>query len=363
MRQPGSKSLSILIFTLVLPASVRADSVAAPEPAGGVFMHWEVPNASRQSALELARGTASRAYAAELLKALHTAPDTLAAKIETTAASAELPWPALEAALMALEDALVHKRREQVPAALMRLLSNWQALTLVPHEESASVGDALFSIAARAQGLENRWRHDEARVLGAKLLTQGADRFLSQWSVQTDAASRAGLLDALDRADRDALRAIVADAQNVAKSTADLRAPASRAALALHDVDAMATMIAFGAGAETRALLQATAERLNADELTALLLKLRRDADTAQLALAIGVWSQALAGHQRAEQLLLDWLEDAELGSSAALALSLRPTPETRAKLHVRAAVPDTSLAAQRARLALQLDQDSELPL
>jgi hypothetical protein len=312
--------------------------------------------------VRLAANPASQTLATDLRMTLQMAPDNVVAKIDQLMAHDALPWPVRESALLAFVGALGDLRRDQVPAELMARLSAWQAHTLVPHEEMATLGAAQFPIAARAQGVENRWRRDEARTLGAELLNQGAEVFLLQWSNETDAAARAGLLDALDQASRDQLRTLFDVAHREARSSSNFRIPAGRAALALHDVQALSTMIAIGAGAETRLLLQAAAQQLNVIEMTRVLTELQRESAKPQLALAIGVWSQALAGQPKAETLLLGLLDDAELGSSAALALALRPSSGALDKLHRRAATPDNSLGARRARLALQPDLVSELP-
>lgn len=362
MWRPIAKISSVLIGALGFSAAVETDAAATRRDSRAAPGAWAAPNASQVEARYLADRADSRAFALELRRALHKAPDTVLEKIDAAIAGGELPWPAVESALMQLQDALGQLRRDQVPADLMARLSAWPARTLVAHEEMATLGTALYPIAARAQGLENRWHRAEARALGAKQLDQDADIFLTQWAATTDGAARAGLLDALDQAPPHRLRALLNLTRLAAKSSSDLRIPLSRAALALHDVDAMSTLLALGGGAEMRPLLQAAAERMNADTLTALLSRLRHDADTPTLALAIGVWSPALSGHAPAERLLFGWLDDAELGSSAALALSAHPSPTARAQLNALAATPATSLGAQRARLALQLDQVAEMP-
>jgi hypothetical protein len=362
MWRPIAKISSVLIGALGFSAAVEADAAAAQRDSRAAPGAWAAPNASQAEAKYLADRADSRAFALELRNALQLAPETVLEKIDAAIAAGDLPWPAVEAALMQLQDALGQLHRDQVPGDLMARLSAWQARTLVAHEEMASLGTALYPIAARAQGLENRWRRDEARALGAEQLGQGIQIFLTQWAATTDAAARAGLLDALDQAPASRLRALLNVTRQSAKASSDRRIPLSRAALALHDVGAMSTLLALGGGAEMRPLLQSVAARMNADELTALLSQLRRDADTPTLALAIGVWSPMLSGHAPAEKLLLDWLDDADIGSSAALALSVQPSPSARARLNALAATPATSLGARRARLALQLDQVAEMP-
>ncbi len=362
MRRPHSSALATLIRSWAFTALACAWSAHAIVDPIAAPVVWDAPNWSQAEAVRLAGSPASQALAAELRVTLQTAPDAIIAKIDQLMTHDAQPWPVRESALLAFVGALGDLRREQVPAELMARLSAWQARTLVPHEEMATLGAALFPIAARAQGLENRWRRDEARTFGAELLNQGADVFLVQWSNQTDAAARAGLLDAVDQTTRDQLRSLFNFAHREAKSSQDFRVPAGRAALALRDVEAISTMIAIGTGAETRLLLEAAAQQLDVVEMTRVLAELRRKSAKPQLALAIGVWSRALAGQPKAETLLLGLLDDAELGSSAALALALRPSSGTLAKLHARAATPDDSLGARRARLALQPDLVSEMP-
>jgi hypothetical protein len=362
MRQPHSIALSMLIASLVFTASVSAWSANASTDSGDAPIGWDAPNWLRAEAAKLASGPASQALAADLRLALQTTPGTVVAEIDQLIIRDAVPWPVRESALLEFVGMLGDLRRDQVPPELMAALSAWQARTLVAHEEMATHGTALFPIAARAQGVENRWRRDEARARGAELLIQGADVFLTHWSNETAAAARAGLLDALDRASRSQLRTLFDIAQRKAKSSSDFRVPAGRAALALHDIEAISAMIAIGAGAETRLLLDAAAQQMDVVEMTRVLSRLQHESAKPQLALAIGMWSQSLAGQPKAETLLLGLLDDAELGSSAALALALRPSSDALAKLHARAATPDNSLGAKRARLALQPDLASEMP-
>lgn len=367
MQRSGSVSIPLLIGCAVLAASAAVSGAADNADMPAASANWAAPTWTAAAALVLARSSASQSLAAEFRHTLRTAPNTLSARLQAMTEQDDLPWPVREAALLRLVDDLGDLRRDQVPASVMSLLIHWQPRTLVAHEEMPSLGASLFPIAARAQGLENRWQREASAQLGAELLTSahhghGAEAFLAQWSSATDPAARAGLLDALAVTRTESVRAVLMQAQHDATALPDLAIVARQAALVLKDMGAMADLIHQGSASGLRATLQTLADTLDRDALTALLAKLERAGDRPRLGLAIGVWSQELSGYPPAEALLLDLLDDQEVGSSAALALAHAPSADALAKLHRRAAAPDVSNGAKRARLALQMDQTAEMP-
>jgi hypothetical protein len=335
---------------------------ALPTPTPAQVADWPAPNWQIDEAKVAAKSALTSQSSAQLNEVLQHQPDALVQAFETLAARSDLSWPIREAALMEFLNALASMQREQIPQDALAYLTRWQSKTRVPHEEMATLGAPLYDIAARAQGLQNLWRREAAMEAATAALKRGPVEFLTDWALQSEAATRAGFLDALDHSDRPTQSAVLAATDGTLHTHPDYAEVAARSALALRDLDAMRKLIVQGAGADTQALLRTCAAQLNADELHALLLRLRRDATDADVALAIGLWSSKLAGNAQAEALLLDLLGDPTLGSSAALALAQGSSSATRAELQSLAAAPDTSVRAARARLALQLDQVSEMP-
>lgn len=323
---------------------------------------WSSPNWQTEDALAVAKSAATNELTAGLRAVLLHNRDALLAELESLTARQDLSWPQREAALLQFVQSLDGLRRDQVPPAAIAFLAQWQSRTLVPHEEMSTLGTPLFNIAASAHGVQNRWRREEAQQRAIARLSTDPKGFLADWSQASDPATRAGLRDALNVSGRDALQQVLTAARAGSSANPELALVAGHAAIALRDAAAIRALIAQGAGSETRILLQASGDLLSVDQLVNMLVALRRDAGAPAVALAIGVWSNKLAGHQDAEDLLLEWLSDAELGSSAALALSVAPTAETLLQLQSQANATHTTLRAQRARLALRRDHISEMP-
>jgi hypothetical protein len=335
---------------------------ALPTPTPAQVADWPAPNWQIDEAKVAAKSALTSQSSAQLNEVLLHQPDALVQAFETLAARSDLSWPMREAALMQFLDALASMRREQVPQDALVYLTRWQSKTRVPHEEMATLGAPLYDIAARAQGLQNLWRREAAMEAATAALKRGPVEFLADWAQQSDAAMRAGFMDALDASDQPTQSAVLAATDGTLHAHPDYAEVAARAVLALRDPDAILKLIVQGAGADTQALLRACAELLDGDALYVLLLSLRHDAADADVSLAIGLWSSKLAGNAQAEALLLDLLSDPTLGSSAALALAQGSSSSTKAQLQALAAAPDTSARAARARLALQLDQVTEMP-
>jgi hypothetical protein len=320
---------------------------------------WPAPEWRADAALRQAKSTTASTIADALLDTLREHPDELAAALDALVARNDLSWPLREAAVMRLLQALDGTPRHRIPEDAVLLLAGWQPRTLVPHEEDASLGAPLFDIAARTHGLQNRWRREAVATRAKARARDDAEAFVTAWSASADAVERAGLLDALDAGGAALQRGVLEAALAAGPS---LRQPAAHAALALRDVDAMHALILHGAGNESRQLLDAIGQRLDARSLTALLIRLRTEAPPGTQALAIGLWSARLAGDADTEAVLLDLLGDAELGSSAALALQRAPSAAALKQLRMLALSPDVSPRAARARLALQIERSMEMP-
>ena len=354
--------MSPRIWILAVGLVAAAPMISAADTS--MSAAWAAPNWRIEDARFAAKNALIEQHAAALTDALQRDPATLPSALRTLAAHAELSWPIREAALMRFLQSLDGIEGRRVPTEAIQFLADWQSRTLVAHEENAALGTPLYNIAARAQGLQNRWQREAAMQSASVRLRSGAADFLGDWSATTDPLTRVGMLDALTVSKRSTIRAVLASAQNGITRHPEWATLAIQAALTLHDVPAMTALIVRAQGAESRPLLQACNDRLRSDELGKLLIQLHDTAPASTFALAIGVWSAKLAGNSQVEALWLDLLGDAELGSSAALALRVRPSAAALAKLHALAApAPDVSVRAGRARLALQLDQIAEMPL
>ena len=326
---------------------------------GGAGLHaqdlgWQPPNWDRASALELARSPGSRALYVELVATRGRSPALPQAKLDALGGADELSWPEKEAALLRWLDSLADADRGDVPESAMAVLMNWQPRTLVEHEENPTVGHPLFDIAGRAWGIENRWRREEARAQGAKLLADDPHQFAGQYLAITDPRTGAGLLDALAMAGRDAQQQVLKAALSGGGGNEHTRTTlAVAAASALGDPAALQSLIERTSGPDLRPVLQTLAGQLDADMLYTQLRRIVDSAAPEHSALAIGVWSARLAGHAPSEALLLGLLDDRELGSSAALALTHAPSDAALSRLNSLA--QSKKPGASRAQLALRI--------
>jgi len=343
------------ILGLVMLSTLAPQSIAATQAVDHGDARFVAPNWDAGQARRLATSSDSTRLYATLRRALARDPSTLPAVLAVVAGDTA-SWPERESAILRFTASL-HDYRGPRPALspLLDVLARWQPRTLVAHEESAALGTPMFSIAAQAQGLQNRWTREAASASAARSLDGDGTGFLAAWSGAADPLDRAGALDALGAASRSQRQAVLRSALARLASDPAMTEPAAVAAMSLHDMPAITTLIERGAPGGLRALLDDAARGLSAAQMNVILSRLHKTSPE-RTALALGVWSGKLAGDRRTEALLIGLLDDRLLGASAALALSRAPSPAALARLQTMAVAKRSGLAAARARMALQLD-------
>lgn len=362
-RQSATGLLQAAVLCLLMLAGRMTPTHAADRPGSAVY---PAPNSDAARVRMVLQGGDSQGLAWALERVRRERPVELLPALIDLSQRDELPWPLREAAIAQFLAQLATVEPDGVPPQALDFLRGWQSRTLVPHEESANLGAALFNIAAQTQGLENRWRREQAAATARISLRHSAPSLLQQWSVSSaDPAVRAGILDALTDADPELLR-VLARATTEAKSERSDPGPtaalAVATAMAAGDHQRMRELVSAASAGELPGLLRALG-RMDAGRPSFDLLREHSgDWPKSSTALAIGLWSPHWAGDREAESWLIEQLSDAELGAAAALALARTASDAGRSHLHFLANRSGDARLAARARLALSLTPSERAP-
>lgn len=342
--------MSTFRLTLFLAALLAMASPIRPLQAANALPR---PNWDR----ELAQRTAALGADTERLNLwldLARAGDfaTLAGTLQDFAAARTPSAPAREWTVLQFTLQLSEWPEADIPAVLLDQLEHWPLQTFVPHEESDALAVPLFNIPAAARGLRHTLDRRAGWDLATMLLAGDAGTWLEAYR-QGGRSSRAGFLDALDRASAARRRAIATAALELSGSDADIAAVAARSVLALDAPDAVLKLLVSGRGSGLAALLRESELRFTAAQRAQLLLGAIAHAPEERAALAIALLAPGLEAQAAVTASLFDLLADPGLGSSAALALARHPDGAVEARLRTAAAADGA--AAGRARMALAL--------
>ncbi len=266
---------------------------------------------------------------------------------------ADWPTPARERVLLDFVNGLRKETPRAIGAQVMEYLGRYPSRVLVAHEDHPQASVPLFNIRAATAGVLNTWTRLESSYQGAVLLASGAGNLVRAYLEQESLPARLGLIDALSTASPAQLEELTQHALSIFEQQPRLLALAGRAALIAKDLDALETLVEKGRGADMPGLLRGSAQMLDAQQSSRLLQAALRNPSHETAALAIAQLTPALAGHQATERLLLQMLENPDLGASAALALVKNPSTTALQELEVLAAADEHSLRSSRARLAL----------
>jgi hypothetical protein len=356
--------LSLICFLLLLPASLPtwADP-AVPES------NWTPANWTEYEARQAAGEVDLVAELKPLFERARAGQDAdLRRRLEAVAANQEWPLPARERLLHAFALGLGDLAPGAAGSESLGYLLDYRPQTLVPHEDHASAGVALFNIPAAAAGSMNLWRRQIAYDSSRKMLAQSAStRSASTWNAESwvaawlaaDPASRRGFLDALDLAPEARLREVAALALRDLPQQPELTGVAARSAALLPDAGLLGDALVKGDGPELAAALRSAAAALDESERAGLLRRLVAEAPAGTAALAIAEWAPGLLHDPAIAGLLFDLLGDPALGATAALALAGSTQPAVRERLAERAAHGD-DVPARRAAAALAVTRQTE---
>jgi hypothetical protein len=130
---------------------------------------------------------------------------------------------------------------------------------------------------------------------------------------------------------------------------------AGEAALLLADTRALEQLVRNGRGSTITHVLRASRQRLSPDQVERLLDTAIEQAAAEVAAVAIAELAPVLVGRRGVEDRLFSLLDDETLGATAALSLTRNPSDTTLARMGELLREGGHTLAAKRARLALEL--------
>jgi len=283
-------------------------------------------------------------------------------KLRTLSQRDDWPLPARELAIYQFTRSLAALTRHEVDPAILDYLTLYQPQVWVSSDEHAQDLIPLFNIRAAAAGIKNNWLRQDSKLLATQVINTHPSEFVAlfiqaQDRQAQDKVVRAGYLDALRQADSDSVQAIGAQAFEQLRSIPELSALLAVVAQADKNGDTIQRLLVDGKGPQIAPVLRSIAQQLNRDQLAKLLQFAVAKAPAENAALAIASWWPELSSDPATRQLLLNTLAYPELGSAAALALADKPNVQTIHELQQLA--EGDSLAAKRARIALDIDRQN----
>jgi hypothetical protein len=267
---------------------------------------------------------------------------------------ADWPLPVREAALYRFTRSLADLPRDAVAVEVIEHLHNYQARTLVPHEEHRDYHVPLFNIRAATTGVANSWTRAESRAQAMQLLDDPAV-FVDLYLQYSTAPQRYGHIDALQMAPFTDVRAVQDAALEQLAGQKDLSPLIAKTASITADREAMEALLVNGSGAGLARAFRQFDALLGNDELVSLLEFAVFETPPENASLAMAAWWPRLKHDPATRDLVIGLLGDAGLGSSAVLALSKEPDIQTIKLLQDIAA--SGSSDAQLAQQALDLNR------
>jgi len=318
--------------------------------------HSPVTRWDRDSALAAIRSTRIDVAIDELgdISSLGDGKATLG-KLRDMESRSDWPLPAREAAIYQFTQSLAELPREAVATQVMQHLQNYQARTLVPHEDHADAYVPLFNIRGAAAGVENGWQRIEFAAEAMGLLETDPAVLVSAYARSSKHTQRSGYLDALRYANFSDLIAVQDKALEQLGETPGLTPLVAMTATITGDIFAIQQLLINGRGEGLSSALAQIDTRLRRSETAALLVFAIQQAPAVNATLAIAAWWPRLEHDPPSRDLLVDTLADPALGASAALALAQNPDIQT-IKILQDTAKGDSELA-RRAQMALDFNR------
>ena len=337
-----------VFFVLYFICSLAQSAIANQQSPG---MQWD-----RNSAMAAVRSVNIDAavYAIGGISSLSDGNNTLG-KLRNLETRSDWPVPAREAAVYQFTRSLAELPRRAVATEVMQHLLNYQAQTLVPHEDHGDAYIPLFNIRGAAAGVENGWQRAEYSAEAETLLGTNPAALVSAYAKSANHNQRSAYLDTLQHADI----STVWEVQSAALEQID-RASALTPVLGIttaitNDTFAIQQLLTNGGGAGLSSALVVLDQQLPHSETAALLTFAIQQAPAGNASLAIAAWWPRLRHDSRMRDLLVAILVDPALGASAALALAQSPDIQTIKMLQDTAS--GDSASARRAQMALDVNR------
>ena len=278
------------------------------------------------------------------------------AKLKRLEGREDWPVPAREAAVYRFTRSLAELPPDAVSPGILKHLKNYQARTLVPHEDHAGARVPLFNIRAAAAGVENSWLRQRYAYEAQVLLANSAEALVMGFESAGSQNQRYAFIEVLQNAPlRDVIAAQDATLEKLADSPSLTPLIATTAAITAEPA-AIERLLMDGSGAGVSAALTKIGQRLPLADLRELLLFAIQQAPAISASMAIAAWTPQLRHDRVIRDLLVIKLQDSALGASAALALANQPNIQTIKILQDTAS--GNSIAARRAQMALDLNRE-----
>lgn len=351
-------------FLLIIPAMglLLGLSVA---PASSAFSTDNAPAErwSRSEALHSAASANTEAWSRQLQVELRAGDDPARLNsLRQLARDTSLSAPAREKLLYQYVQTLRQEAPFSASKELLAFLQNYTSTVLVEDEDHPRGLVPLFSISSAAVGVENEWLRQEAAYRGAVHLAAGAQTLVNAYLDAAELPERSGLVSALSNASPEQLDAVAYLAMEHIVTRPEAFMLAAAAALQARNIIGLVQLVSRFENPEMARLLQRSAEVLNPQQAGQLLEAALESGSALTASLGLATLSPVLAGDLHTESMLVEKLADAELGSTAALALARTASPRTLRKLQALAKPENQSVQAARARMALQLREARYVP-
>jgi len=270
--------------------------------------------------------------------------------IEAFGASHQVSAPAREKQLFLFTQGLADFPEPAIPSELLKFLARYSPQTLVPHTEDVSLAVPLFNVPAAALGVMHGIERQHGELWSVRQLALAPETWI-QGYLAASTQSRAGFLEGLEGASDHQLERLEQASLKAFRKHPELFVVAATTALRSADLQTLERLVIESRSPYLAPVLRSAAGTLADSELARLLLAAIESAPAENAALAIGLLAPSLRAIPEVTQSLFDLLDDAQLGSAAALALAAHPDPGVRQMLGRLAGEEGT--AALRARLAL----------
>jgi hypothetical protein len=355
VKSPGNRMRKYRAIIGLCFVSCFTQSVAASTPVPAT--HWD-----RSSAMAAAQSVNIDRAILEIsdISTLSDGETTLSnlRRLETRE---DWPEPAREAAIYEFTRSLAVLPRDAVAPEVILHLKNYQARTLVPHEDHADSFVPLFNIRAAASGVENGWQRAEYGLEAQTLLATGPAALVDAYTQSVSHMQRSAYLDALQYADMTDVVAVQRTALDQLAETPRLTPLLGVTAVITGDDLAVQQLLINGRGTGLASILKQIDTHRQTSETAGLLVFAIENAPAGNATLAIAAWWPRLRHDTQTRDLLVGLLADPALGTSAALALAQSPNIQTIKILQDTAGeelAGGDSNAARRARMALEISRD-----
>lgn len=282
--------------------------------------------------------------------------ETTVSRLTSLANRTDWPLPVREAALLQFTRSLSDLPADAVSAEVVHYLRNYQARTLVPHEEHPQAYIPLFNIRGAISGVTNGWQRQEHARLAMALLHSQPEKLVSDFAKSTNPNQKAGYLDALRSADIGSVISVQNIVLEQLEETPALTPMVALTAVITTDLNAIEQLLLKARGAGLPAALTELEQQLSPIATANILAFAIQQAPTTNAALAISAWWPGLSHDSMTRDLMVSLLASEELGASAAMALAQSPDIQTIKALKDLAS--GNSPASRRARMALDLSRE-----